>query len=65
MFIEELMPSLRSGKTIFRKDSNKIIFIKIQNNQIYKKFLMKDLMTDWANSQINDQDVIKDDWQIY
>jgi len=65
MFIEELIPSLRSGKTIFRKESNKIIFIKIQNNQIYKKFLMKDLMTDWANSQINDQDVISDDWQIY
>ena len=65
MFIEELMPSLRNDCTIYRKDEKKIIFIKFEDNKIFKRFMFGDLITDWAHSQINGEDFIKNDWQIY
>ncbi len=65
MFIEELMPSLRNDCTIYRKDEKKVIFLKFEDSKILKRFMLGDLITDWAHSQINDEDLIKNDWQIY
>lgn len=65
MFIEELMPSLRNDCTIYRKDEKAVIFLKFEDKTILKRFMFGDLITDWAHSQINDQDVLSADWQIY
>jgi len=65
MYLEELMPNLRSNQIIFRKDKDKITFLKFEQSKIMKRFMFGDLITDWAHSQINDQDLLSDDWQIY
>lgn len=64
MLIEEIMPSLRSGLTIYRKDKDKIIMMKFENDFIYKKFIYQGLMTDWAISSINNEDFISR-WSVY
>lgn len=65
MFIEQLFSDLRNNATIFRKEEKKVIFLKFEDNKIYKRFMFGDLITDWAHSSINDKDIENDDWQIY
>ena len=47
-----------------KKDKDKIIMMKFENDFIYKKFIYQGLMTDWAISSINNEDFISR-WSVY
>lgn len=71
MYLEQVIPLLREGKTItrskpFKHDGATLIFVKIEESKLKFRCIWSngEQMEHWASYRIRAEDVLVDNWEI-